>query len=696
MADHLNSQSSRRFIDLATRPLEANTELHLAAQNELAHLVDASPETTDSVLEDAAAKLELADRRIWRKWILPLLGAVALVSLAVVVATTAYRFIQFRGFIGMATSLYSGGENTALDRLAKKLPPDKRLLLFGDADAYNEAEKWQPLWESDRSNPAYLQAYAVGYLTDQQTLSVEILKESETIDPGNAYLPTLAAGSLASNSVERENRSFSARKSPEAPKWIISDQARFDEAYEALRKAAELPRFTDHSIALNQERFRHLPPGRDFLERTSVLTYTAGMTAPKIKLTSLTKLLAAKASTLDESADIAEFRECVRLWHWLVECSAGASWTLIDGLITKAIIQAPLKDFRDAAARLGLDDASRDFRMLDERLEAEKGQRKARSKEDHTTYLIETKGSIMARLQMPAVAHQVNSPPVSTEDDFKPGRLTDHALLGQAHATIAALCFGLLTLGALLSRMVIPQAFRSVACRLADLISLRDRMWLFGIGILGPVVLYFALIQIPILSAREWSMGLSNFIVPASQLAALTLLMINLTIALGARLTRKRLPMLATARRSWRRFLSWIGVISAVLALLLGGIGHVVLFKFGAVLFIFAACWPLAFWLPRIWQKSPTPNLRRVALHQVLAPLWAGAVIISCLLFAVHRSDELKWTARDRLLAPDPELRGMSHFEGVVAKQLNSEVRELMKDILPITIHAAEQPGPSR
>ena len=679
MPGHSDSPSVRRFIDLATHPLEANQEQHLAARADLARRIEASPQTTDAVLENAAARLERADRSTLRKRILPLLGAVALIVLAVVIGTTAYRFIQFRGFIRMSSHLQDEGGTSALVDYAKKLPPDARLLLFGDVAAGSEADKWKALWESDRSNPKYLQAYAEGYLSEKKEIPADLLKQLEIIDPGNAYLATLAAGSLASSAVERKSRPWSARKSPEAPEWTIKDQARFGQAYEAFRKAAELPGFTDHSTALNRERFRHLPPGRDFLERTCVVAYTAGYITQKVKFMDLAKLLAAKATTFDDTSDISEFRECVRLWRWLAERSADTSWFLIDGLVTRAIAQTPLKNFRDAAARLGLEDASRDFRMLDERLEAEKERRKQRDKEDDTALLIMTKSSVMADLQIPMSMRQLDSPPVITEDDLKPGRLTDHALLGQAHSTIAAVCFGLLMLGALLSRTMVPNASQIVARRLADLVSPRERMLLFVIGILAPVGLYFAMVQIPHLSAREWGMRITVFLVPSIQLVALTLLMINLTLALGARLISKRLAMLEPARRSWRRCLPWFGVACSILLMLGCGSGYQLMYKYGLAFLIPAVCWPLAFWLPRIFRKPREPNLRRVALHQVLAPVWAGAVIVSCLLFAFHRSDEIKWTERDRLMAPDAEAGGMSHIEGLAAKQLNSEVRELLK-----------------
>jgi hypothetical protein len=411
------------------------------------------------------------------------------------------------------------------------------------------------------------------------------------------------------------------------------------------------------------------------------VAYTAGYITQKTKLMDLAKLLAAKAATFDDPSDIAEFRQSVRLWRWLAERSANTSWFLIDGLITRAIIQTPLKNFRDAAARLGLEDASRDFRMLDERLEMEKEKRKQRDKEDDVSYMIMTRSSVMADLQIPMTMRQLDSPPAITEDDLKPGRLADHALLGQAHSTIAAVCFGLLMLGALLSRTMIPNASQIVARRLADLISPCDRMLLFVVGILGPLALYFALVQIPHLSAREWGMKLTGFLVPSIQLVALTLLMINLTIALGARLTRKRLAMLEPARRSWRRCLPWVGVACSVLLMLGCGSGYELIYRYGLAFLIPAVCWPLAFWLPRIFRKPGEPNLRRLALHQVLAPVWAGAVIVSCLLFAFHRSDEIKWTRLDRLMAPDAEAGGVSHIEGLAAKQLALETRELLKDL---------------
>lgn len=110
MSDHYDFPSSKRFLDIVTRSLESNDVLRHRAQNELAHLIEASPQATNEMLEDAAAKLELVERKNGRKWGLPLVGAVALVALAFVVGTTAYRFIQFRGFFGMVSPGYNGVE----------------------------------------------------------------------------------------------------------------------------------------------------------------------------------------------------------------------------------------------------------------------------------------------------------------------------------------------------------------------------------------------------------------------------------------------------------------------------------------------------------------------------------------------------------------------------------------------------------
>jgi hypothetical protein len=55
VADFSDSPSSKRFLDIVTRPLEANDELRHRARNELAHLIEGSTQATDEMLEDAAA-----------------------------------------------------------------------------------------------------------------------------------------------------------------------------------------------------------------------------------------------------------------------------------------------------------------------------------------------------------------------------------------------------------------------------------------------------------------------------------------------------------------------------------------------------------------------------------------------------------------------------------------------------------------
>lgn len=677
-----------RFLDLATRPLEADPGLHEVAWADLARRIQATPETTEAVLERAAGRFEAADRCNWRKRILPLVGAAAFLSFAVITGMTIHRLIQFREFAALLSPLSLHNDRPGPDRFAKNWSPDERLLLFGNPDAISKVETWKPLWDSDRSNPAFLQACAHGYLEDQQEIPVDLLKQSEAIDPGNAFLPILVAGDLAKDAIERKEGSRSRRDGGgEAPEWVIKDQARFDQAFEALRKAAELPGFTDHSSSLHRQRFRHLPEGRDFLARISILAYTAQAPSPGIRLAPLSKLLAAKAATLSGSGDIAEFQECVRLWKWLVERCTESSWTLIDGLIARVMIQTPLKNFREAADRLGLDETSRDFRVLDERMELEKKQRTDRSREESPEErLIFLKGSCLASLSIPMIIKQVLSPPTISGQDLHPGRMVDHALLGQMHATVTALCFILLMLVALVFRTVVPRGPRAVAHRMADLVSPHDQIFLLAAGVLCPAGLYVALIQFPDLSAREWAMKSSGFLAPVGQLAAVTLLMVNFTIALGALVARKRVPMLAPAGRPWLRLLPWLGTFCAVLAMLACGINFgrgPVWCGYGIMLLIPAAIWPLVCLLAQFFRKSGEREVRHAVLHGFLAPVWGGAAILCVLAFAFHRCEEIKWTGRDRLMAPDPEARGMFFIEGEIAKQLHSELREWIKMLPP-------------
>ena len=71
----------------------------------------------------------------------------------------------------------------------------------------------------------------------------------------------------------------------------------------------------------------------------------------------------------------------------------------------------------------------------------------------------------------------------------------------------------------------------------------------------------------------------------------------------------------------------------------------------------------------------------RVAMHQVPAPVWAGAVIVPCLLFALNRYDEIKVVSH-----------AGSQFEAVPV----NNVADIRANLLPDTTVVALDRGAGR
>ncbi|MCB1131605.1 MAG: hypothetical protein KDN05_10780 [Verrucomicrobiae bacterium] len=673
------SPAARRFLDLATRPLEGNAELQTAAAAGLDELISSDSRLTDADLEAASARFSPEAGRGWRRWIFPVTFGLAAVLFFVVFVPGVLRVMQVRGLLNMIMPFAGGGGTSEMSRLRSSLPDDKALLLFGDADTEDPQGRWKPLWESSPNDPAYLQQYAEACLSTNGEIPAELLEAATRLEPDNAFLPTLAAGYLAEDAQERESRGW-GKPNDAAPIWTIRDGARFEKAFAQLRSAASMGSFVDHMGELNRRRFDALPEAEDFLGRAVGTAYGAQISSARVHLRYLVDLLSAKAQEAGENGDADEFRETVRLWHWLARHTAGSGTSLVDQLIARAVVAVPLRNFRDAAAKLGHTEESQEFEDLRVRLEDEKAARTERAKASDESTSVVFKGSLLAGLTMPMVTRQVNSPPVLSEDDFRPGRYTDHALLGQLHSLAAALLFLVLASGVFLARAMQPRLVHGFGERLAELVPPGDRVRILIFGIVVPLGLSFVLSRLTPLSAREWSMRISGFVAPVGQLMALTLLMIHLTAWLGIIVIRRRCPgMRACGGKPW---VAICGSVFSLLALVAFGIPPdpfvlqcALLFLVGAILL------PLLAAIIRFFRKRNRKwaKLRFATLIRVLGPVWAAASIVCSMAALFHRADERKWVRQDQIGALDPSAQGLTRIEGDVTRQLRVENLELLE-----------------
>lgn len=669
-----------RFIELAIRPLAPNAELQSAAKTDLQMRLADHHASSHSITE-AADLLEEADRHPRRRYWRPALYvATLLVSLPMLVLP----LLQLRRFAGVNSLITPGAKVPALGiDLTAHLTPEEKLLLRGDFNAVSESDRWKPLWDSDRENPAYLLEYATAYHRQHNSLTPEILAAAARIDPDNAWYSVIQAAEKAKIAVKKESPGYYARQRGEKPTLTVTNAEEFAKALDLLHQASGKPRLSAGSPELMKQRIGLLPERRDFASKLPSMGYLAAQNYGTLDFRHLADAISIRAGQCAEQKDAAAFRQLVNDWRWLASTTAKDGTLLVDVLIARALFIAPLTYLRDAAQALGLEEDARRFDALHLREEARRARVKQESRGSEESHLIESKGSMMAHLTMPMVSRQVASPPPITDSDLRPGRYADHALIGRIHALASWLLLGFASLAAL-GRSRRGEITRHLSKRFQDLLQTTDWGWIFIGGIIAPLLWGFVITRLSPLSAREWSVNSSGFLLPGTQLGSITILVLTASSVMVSRQLQQRAGFLVPRPRA--PWLGWLAIACAALAiplvgtlmLLPGGFGHLI-FQVGCTLTGLALLW-LAWGVCHYAIGRPVEGaLRRATQARLVIPAWIFGMLMFSLLGLGHYAEEGYWIQQDRLLESTAELPAPTRYEWEVTQVLRKELLGMME-----------------
>ncbi len=662
------------LITLVTRPLAGNPELHAAAVAELQERwVADSPE--------AAAALAQADAHpLRRRWRLALGIVTVVVSLPLLVGVAVSYFgdfLQIKDLGRMPPE--RDGQMTLAERLGKGLSPAQRLLLVGEPNARKDADRWRPLWDSAPEKPAYLAEYALAFLRTNHALSPEILAAAQRIDPDNGWFPALAAAGLADGVVKKGARTSEEKREGKALSWEILDEPRLREALLQLHAAATQPRFAGYRNELHQERARLLPPRVDLASQLMWLLHASRTDSGLLPFRALSEAIAAGAEQCAARQDAEGFEQILADWRWLVRMAAGDGEMLLDQMVARVLLTTPLANFRDAARVLGLEADAAIFATQEQREREERGRPASqRSNSD----LARQRGSLLAGMAL-VTPSLIPSPPVLTAADLRPGRLVDHAVFDRFSAA------GIwLVLGTAVASAISPfrgrAVIRALAARLLDLLRPSDWAWLLLGGVVAPVLWYLAITRLTPLSAREWSLGQSGFLLPICQKAALPLLLACLPLALAE--WRLGLRGAGFGLETSRRWLGWWAAGAAALAIpALGAAAcglELGLPLLAAGLLGGPLCWLLAPEFRRAaWAKRHA--LRRATVARMAVPAWLCAMLLCALALPFHYAEERQWLGEDRLLEVPAEIPAMSRYEAQLVPLLRADTLARMAALPP-------------
>lgn len=677
---------AEQFIDAATSPLSDNPELQIAARHELTgSIADASATTGDS-LDTAAARLEQRRGGKWKYFLYAITGILSAMALvtswpSLVVLRYTLQVLSLIG--GSSFAPYIGSDDAWEKRMSKDLSPQQKLLLLGDTRRKGKAERFAALWESDPANPAYYADYATAYLSQHSSLPPDFLDTSRKLDPDNGWFPAIAAGEMTKLALNTSvSTKFSTVKSPGGVKLMpIKDAAKLDELLTLLHEVAATKRIDSYQLTLLKQRIPLLPPRTDNLNQLIPATYMGGLPALNLRFRYLGDAVAAKAIQCAANKDTEGFKRLLADWEAFTALHVRAEHAgLVDVLVAVATTQLPLKALSEAATDLGMPEEAARLKAMNDRFDARKAAVKSRI--DPNADIAMHSGTL-AGITLPVVSKISQHSPVLTDADLKPGRLADRATIDRFMSMVGWLILGLMALATGLYRMRCGILPKRLSERMVSLLRPIDWLWIFGVGILLPLLFHVTITRFTTLGGRDWSLKASVFTVPAGQFSSMLLLVAVLPVVI----TRQRLALRggAVGLAGGRQIFAWIAVACGFLALPCFGLtflssepSEAIMIGAGFLLGVLQL-YALIAGIRALFSKPPS-LLRGVTISRALLPAYvAGMATLMIAVFCFHE-EERHWIAQDRQMEVTADAPSMNRFEYEVSQALSRELQELVKE----------------
>lgn len=627
-------------------------------------------------LDEIAARIGRADRLPWplRRWQMLLTILMLAVSAPLVfwAGASAVRSVGGLRILWQEPGVKAEGGSGH-----PALSSEARLVLHGAPGAATPADRWRPLWENAPDNPAFLAKYALGSWQTDQRLAPEIVATARRIDPDNGWFIALEAAAEARHAVTAGKLSEKDAKAGKARPITTNDGAALDRAMALLREARGKPRFDSYQTELHRGRMAVVPRPEDFISSLTAFAAAVDTDEPLLPLRDLAYALSARAEQCGRSGDATGFDETLALSRWLWQTSLRESDTLVGQLLGKAMATMQLRHFRDAATALGRDGQAATFAAVDQSQRELRERLRTSRARDALSDLLTQRGAITVKLSTATGASLVQEPPDIREDDLKPGRLVEHALVDRMFTGLTWVILGVCAWTAAFGK---PR-LRPLATRLTLLLGWRDWCWIVLAGVLAPVAWFVVVTRCTPLSAREWSVMMTQGLQPAGQHLALRLLLLLVPLTLARHLLGRRGAGLGLAGP--RLTLDWLAIVLAALAVPAFGLVGWWLRSVPAVVAV-----ALVFLgLPLLWLlvlavkfafASRPQALRRATVGAAVAPAWVSAMLLCGLALPVHQAEECHWVRADQLFGTFPDLPVVHRYEALLVERLRAETTELL------------------
>ena len=480
-----------RFLDLATRPLEAVPGEREEAKGELMSRI--AHDGLPYELLDLAEPLERLEKakpgsRAPRRGIL-LSGMLLLTAAASVGVGTMARDVYLMFEAAMMSFQFTGpgmgrsyDQGSLVMKRARSVAPDLPLGLHPAAGGVEET--------ADRlaENPddlAILQEHIIrrlethdgrwnGFTPDEQQ-TIDRLDGDNALWPLMQVMPHLALA-FSSNDVF----------APGTTGFTLADEAEYLKALQRFSEAAGKPRYLDRSTSLKRRQLDALPPVRSLSEQAVADSFTGMVSSPLWSAREpLFALATLHCERLVAAGDKAGLEKFFNEWKQLIRCVGRSTDPYHHNLAEMA---TPLAESFD---KLGMAAERAEVGTWKETLG------RARRSSPASTELESSAGM---RLQ----SHQL--PSGLTKDEVMPSRLAELAFLDRivtGFLTTMAIAFTVLT-GLEICRR--SRLVKNMARGLMPLFRKEDHLWIAGLGIVLPWTWWWVISRLSPLGLRDANM----------------------------------------------------------------------------------------------------------------------------------------------------------------------------------------------
>ena len=626
-------------------------------------------------------------------------GILVLVSVVLAVWLGWHYFGERSVIVGMLDKL--GNESIVKEegwhtKSWTHLSDEKQFQLFGDLTRKTRSAQERALWEKNPESKVYYANYVRVLLEDYKEKDLDNsfddlekeIRRGEELDPDNAFYNYILAAVLFKRGGE-----WKSIKGEKAKEWSVKDSALLDLAIVELNKAEQKPYYRRYLSEFLKERLDLFPETKRLEERVGKMAYLANV--PLGQQLGLIRDLFKALPFHVESNELpeADVSKLLDAWQVFLGKAIPDAWCLIDVLVLSAIANmaggevdesVTFGKVADVYEAMGKPEDANRTRLLAKKIGEPKKNwdavRESKKEKEMERNLIFWKGSVLARMLLPALGEPV------TEEMLRPGRQADRSVIEQFYMSYILCIFVVAIIGTWILFMACESASKGRKPSLFLLPPWRGVLKTLGLAILLPMFLYFAFTRWSGLSSFE--NGIEDWRLLFLELGILGVSFLAASTLLSASYIRKRcqtldvpIPKPANSfliKLCWggmgilclccaasKKIFGYQGALETGLYLFGTGMGLIIC-GIGIVVFI-KGC-----------MSRNTYGLYYGTLARSLMPVYACAIILIGLIgLPWLQKEERALLKKDPLFDSNPH--GFTVLEGNLTKRLQSELAAAMK-----------------